>query len=50
MKLIITLVKEVSDLSEARQRVEQIKGYIAPVEGVKITARTNEQLEPPEDE
>lgn len=50
MKLIVTLTKEVADLAEAEQRVEQIKMFIAPLPDVEIYAKTNTQIEPPEEE
>lgn len=50
MRLIIMLTKEVADHAEAQQRVDQIKTFIAPVPDVKITAKTNTSLEPPEEE
>jgi len=50
MKLIVTLIKDVSDQAEAEQRVEQIKEFIAPLPDVKLTAKTNKSIEPPEDD
>lgn len=49
MKLIITLTKEVADLAEAEQRLEQVKMFIAPLPDVEIYAKTNTNLEPPEE-
>ena len=48
MLLTIVLRKEVTDIEEANQRLEQIKQFIAPLPNVKITAQVNTKLEPPE--
>lgn len=49
MLLTIVLRKEVADLEEARQRIDQIKEYIAPLPDVKVAAQVNTKLEPPEE-
>lgn len=49
MLLTIVLRKEVADIEEAELRIQQIKGYIAPVEDVKLAAQVNTKLEPQEE-
>ncbi|MBA7606362.1 hypothetical protein ES703_13510 [subsurface metagenome] len=50
MRLAIVIQQEVSDLSEAKQKVQYIKDLLSDVPDLKITAQVDVKIEIPKDE
>ena len=46
MKLIVSIMLEVADRLEAIEKLQQLQNKIGEVEGLELTAYTNDQLEP----
>ena len=50
MRLAIIIQQEVSDLSEAKQKVEHIRELLSDVPDLEISAQTSTKIEIPKEE
>ncbi len=49
MKLAIVIRQEVSDLSDAKQKVRHIRDLLSDIPDIEITAQASYELEPTEE-